>query len=176
MVIAVSTISGEARQAKIPPELLQQLVASKIACNSADDSLSRSMDTAERKFSEFVMARNSFPRSQREALVACEDLQILANKNPYAQQPLLVKNALEQLPDANARAFVGYDPGISENMVRYWTQFPPEEWQAAPGSIAILHNGRDRFIVWGASIDSKPLRDENGAIHILNVRLNLNNR
>lgn len=158
---------------KLPPDVLREAVASQIACVTADDSLRRSMQEAEKLFTEFVLARSSFPRSKREALIACADLQQLADKNPYAKQPLLVRHALSQLPDTAAHAFVGFDPSISQNKVRYWKQFPPEEWTAPPGSIAIMHNGKDRFVVWATGIDSKPLRDQAGLVYMLSTRVDL---
>jgi len=51
------------------------------------------------------------------------------------------------------------DIGVNKTNLRDYLKNPPDSWQANPGTITIVSNLHDMFLVWGADKDGRPLRD-----------------
>jgi hypothetical protein len=151
------SLQAAAKTPKIKPEMVQEQLATRIALQSADSTLRAALATAGSDFSSLSHTLHHFPREESEEIESLRKLQALAEKNPYAKNEML-RGQITQFGEGCAIGSLTTDLTLSESSVRDLQKFPPPEWQAYPGSISIVHNGADIFLVWAAGLDGKPLR------------------
>ncbi|MEZ4543155.1 MAG: hypothetical protein R3C24_04560 [Cyanobacteriota/Melainabacteria group bacterium] len=92
-------------------------------------------------------------------------------ENPY--KILTKQSTAEQSSESESsetRVKFVLAPSLSESNLTDWRKEPPTQWKETPGTISIVHNGYDFFIVWGASFDGKPVCFD-GKTKILSMRL-----
>jgi hypothetical protein len=73
----------------------------------------------------------------------------------------------EQIAQQDDRIHIQVEYGMTMEQAKAWQTDPPEEWEAAPGTITILSTNQginqnspyDFFLVWGAGANGKPVRD-----------------
>ena len=58
------------------------------------------------------------------------------------------------------RINISIDLSLTELEIQGWRTDPPDEWQAAPGTISIISNQQSVWVIWGAGADGLPLRDQ----------------
>ncbi len=51
------------------------------------------------------------------------------------------------------------DTTLNGELINEYAEQPPDSWVADPGTIVAIGNEADTFIVWGAGIDGRPIRD-----------------
>jgi hypothetical protein len=51
------------------------------------------------------------------------------------------------------------DNSLSEIEAQQWLTQPPDDWQAPPGTISLIGNQQNMYVLWGAGRDGRPLRD-----------------
>ena len=64
--------------------------------------------------------------------------------------------------DQNAnlnRIRLSIDNSLSEEEAQQWITNPPDDWQQPPGTISIIGNQSNMYVLWGAGADGRPLRD-----------------
>jgi hypothetical protein len=169
LFLAVATTNGaQARGGKphVPKELYQQMLAARVACDAADEALFGNMQQAGEAFAGFCRKRG-FPRSTRELASIENELYTIANTNPYAKDPLLAQEVETHFPQARTQVSIDTDVGLSNAYINQLAQHTPELWHAVPGSLIIVHNDRDLFLIWAAGIDGKPLKDKNEHIRLV---------
>jgi hypothetical protein len=149
--------SAAAKPLKIKPEMVQEQLAARVACQNADAELRRAIATASSDFSTVSRSLHHFPRNDSELIEALRKVQALAEKNPYMKEKLLTPQISSQFGEGCAIGSVTADLSLTETKARDLQRFPPQEWQAYPGSICIVHNGANIFLVWAAGFDGKPL-------------------
>jgi len=173
LVVASATICGaEAHSGKahVPKELYQQMLAARVACDAADEALFTNMQQASDTFARFCRQRG-FPRRSRDLALIENELYAIANGNPYAKDALLAREVDSHFPQARTQVSIETDAGLSDALVNQLEQFTPESWHAVPGSLKIVHNDRDMFLVWAAGIDGKPLKDKNEHMRLVSVHI-----
>jgi len=171
LILTVATICGAEAwggKPRVPRELYQQLLAAQVACDTADEALFGNMQLAGDMFAKFCRTRG-FPKTSREIALARRGLYPIANTNPYAKDQLMAREVETHFPEAKTQAEIETDFGLSDPEVDQFQQFPPQSWQSVPGSLIIVQNERDMFVVWAAGIDGKPLRDKNKRIRLVVV-------
>lgn len=57
------------------------------------------------------------------------------------------------------RIKIFYDRSLNASDMAQLATNPPYDWQATPGTIGIVTDSAYYFVVWGAGIDGKPIRD-----------------
>lgn len=83
-----------------------------------------------------------------------------ANGSPATGSPIWQDDYTSHLQaQQNARVVLGMDYSITPLEIDQWTAQPPQDWQAAPGTITALGNNQGLFIVWGAGADGKPIKN-----------------
>lgn len=71
-------------------------------------------------------------------------------------------------PDATTPAMHGrlrlqMDYSVEPNDVDIWKRTAaPDGWNAAPGTITVIGNNEGFFVVWGAGVDGRPVKDSSG--------------
>jgi hypothetical protein len=159
-----------AKAPRIKPEMVQEQLAARIACQSGDTGMRAAIATAGSDFSAYSRSINHFPRNDSELMESLRKLQALTEKNPYTKEKLLAPQISSQFGEGCAIGSITTDLTLTEASVRALQKFPPAEWQAYPGSICIVHNGADVFLVWAAGLDGKPLHSN------INVGIALDSR
>jgi hypothetical protein len=157
-----------ARGGKITPEALQLMVVARAACDTANDTTFDSMKAICEDLALLSRKSHRFPseNSLRQAQV---HLFKLVTANVYRKNPILIKELAGPFKDDPAQLIMVKDLTLTDNQIRYFRENPPTDWLAPPGSIAIIHNDVDRFLVWAAGLDCKPLRDEKGKVRLVSV-------
>jgi len=75
-------------------------------------------------------------------------------------------------PPHSVRIKITTDPSVSFTNANQWRNKMPEDWQDAPGTIHIIHNGYDSALIWGAGVEGKPVFDrEKQRFKIVALRL-----
>jgi len=149
-------------------ESAQQQLAARATCDLADLTLSNAMEKARDEFAKLCLKQGHFPNGKRDCEQIANNLQNIVEKsNPYKKDTILKQQVDTEFPDRSPLILIVDDPTLSENKVRFYSQQPPTDWHATPGSIAIIHNEYDLFIVIGMDIDGKPIRDAKGHVRIL---------
>src|ERR1700728_3962730 len=82
---------AQAHAKKLTAEMLQPLIAARMACDTADDTMHANMQQAAGQFRQISRQLRRFPRAQSEYLTARDSLQGLIQANPYTKNPLLAK-------------------------------------------------------------------------------------
>ena len=153
-------------------ESAQQQLAARANCDLADIALANAMEKTRNEFSKICLKQGHFPNDKHECERIANNLQsIVAESNPYKKETILKQQVDSEFPDRTALVLIIDDPTLSENKVRFYSHEPPADWRATPGSIAIIHNEYDLFIVVGMDIDGKPIRDASSHVRILSQLL-----
>lgn len=85
------------------------------------------------------------------------------NFNPY--HPKVVESTYDApLPEeAKSHLTISQEPMLTLETIRSYKKAPPQDWKAEPGSIFVITNGENIYVIWGAGADRTPISDiENG--------------
>jgi hypothetical protein len=138
-----------------------------MACDNADDLTRTNMQSVAIQFSQICRQLKRFPRVQTEYINARDSMLHTIDANPYSQNPVLAKE-IESLPaetlGTKASIAILPDGDLTDCKATFLSDSPDPSWLAYPGSIGVLHNQNDMFIVWAAGIDGKPLHDKEGKV------------
>lgn len=79
------------------------------------------------------------------------DFRINAPPNPYK---LNLANS-----DVNPKVTVhfSHQAGLTDFQVRQYMKKPPESWKQSPGTVTVISNGENMFLIWGAGADGRPI-------------------
>lgn len=92
--------------------------------------------------------------------------------NPFLREYDPEGNVIERKPDPRLppqaqpkpvpRPTISYtiDRKLDKETVKQYKINPPESWKASPGTISVVCNAKDLFILWGAGTDSLPIRSQ----------------
>lgn len=109
---------------------------------------------------DYGRKKGHFPGEPSELAEAQERLLSIVPENPYmpvnpfdlSGQSLCEKRLPQSL-------VVRPVYGMGERDISDFADHLPDDWQADPGTITVLTNGRDIAAVWAAAADRRPLKD-----------------
>ncbi|MCA0314140.1 MAG: hypothetical protein LCH63_09915 [Candidatus Melainabacteria bacterium] len=112
-----------------------------------------------------------------ELNIALRQMNILIPNNPYMNAGIYMvpgadvdpnlqisnENPMTVFPDDSKynrnRVKVIYDRSLNPQAVADLAIHPPYDWQGSPGTVGVVTDGLYYFVVWGAGIDGKPIKD-----------------
>ncbi|MBX9668912.1 MAG: hypothetical protein K2X93_14905 [Candidatus Obscuribacterales bacterium] len=77
------------------------------------------------------------------------------------------------------RIRMAFDPSLTAVQAKEWSDDPPDEWEAPPGTITSIANGTDLVVIWGSGADGKPIRvpgTKRARIFVTSVKMNATER
>jgi len=157
-----------AHSGKITPEAMQLMLVARVACDTANDTTFDSMKAICDDLALLSRKSHRFP-TENSLRQAQARLSKLVTVNVYRKNPILIQELAGPFKDNPAQLIMVKDLTLTDNQIRYFRENPPSDWLAPPGSIAIIHNDHDRFLVWGAGLDCKPLKDAKGKVRLVSV-------
>jgi len=164
VVLIICTICSASADTNkhLAPDLLQQMLNARIGCDRADDAMRAGLAKACDQFTQRCRRLGRFPDSEQELLPMRSELEQLVAVNPYTSNPALGKQVESQFPNPQAHFLITVDMTLNENSIRQMTDHPSKELSGTPGSMKIVHNAYDTFIVYGIGIDGKPVPNSCG--------------
>lgn len=140
-------------QTQVLPTLLQ----AQLAVRDADDKMYKSMQTAADHLQKYRSLHHRFPEpgSELDRFIAGMDARA---PNPYKANQLLAQDLPESCP-RQIEYRVSTELGLSTQFVLAASKQPPKSWQAAPGTITIIHNTENMIVVWAAGVNGLPIID-----------------
>jgi hypothetical protein len=157
---------------KITAAMMQEFVGAQLACDTANAAMFDGMTKVATRFAEICRKLRRFPNDYQEYVEVRDVLQKIVPVNPYSKSDVLAKQLAQLSPNTFGKAqsvAILADSGLDAERIDHLRQAPDESWLAYPGSIGILHNRKNLFIVWGAGIDGKPLKDKDGQVRLLTM-------
>lgn len=159
----------------------------KMALEESNMQLYQQMVTVSSWLDQYLTWNHRWPEVGDETAWAQEQLNQQVPNNPYTRDKVQLIAGLDADPsyvsadddptdpDPSPRLTPSGDvPGTAANLnhvilkidtsltaldVQQYLWDPPLEWTAPPGTITVISNFRDMFVIWGAGADGKPLRD-----------------
>ncbi|MBK9146055.1 MAG: hypothetical protein IPM23_26615 [Candidatus Melainabacteria bacterium] len=149
-------------------QLVEQINLSRKEIARRDQLLLEEMRSVRKRLALRIKQLNSLEGARPELLPSTvDDCRYLAAE--LAGE--LGSNPFDGVPGGDRLSLVLLS-SLSNNDLPALRRNPPSSWQAAPGTINIVHNGYDLAVFWGASADGRPLRNlETGDYRILTLRL-----
>lgn len=120
----------------------------------ADNKLFANMKLLEEWLINFKKENGHLPELGSEQNNALADLATYLNPNPYSQTGIMTANERRICP-LKFSVNLTLDKKTSEQ----WECAAPDSWLAEPGSLAVISNTQDFFLIWGAGADRQPLHD-----------------
>ncbi len=77
------------------------------------------------------------------------------------------------------RIRMAFDPSLTAEQAKEWSDDPPDEWEAPPGTITSIANGTDLVVIWGSGSDGRPIRvpgSKRVRIFVTSVKMNMTER
>lgn len=143
----------------------------------ADGEMVKQMQVVSRKLDRFYFASGHFPRTEEEQDKFRANLSRYILGNPYQPREIdLVTGqrlAEQEAPPQPGSQHPGYalalyflvDSGMTEENIASWVHSPPESWKGRPGSIFVMTNGTNLYVMWPIGVDGLPVKDlEHGNI------------
>jgi len=134
--------------------LMQQAVQNRKA---ADDKLYLQMQHVAQRLEHFHRLNHHFPEAGPECDRFLAGLDGERANNPYFQDPLL-KSAIADCP-ATTKYELRSDLGLTEFTVATRLNLILNDCHSQCGTIGILHNTENSFLVWAAGCDGRPIQD-----------------
>lgn len=123
------------------------------ARQEADNKLSNNMKRLEDWLARFKNEHNHLPEQGSEQDDAIIELEAYLNPNPYSQTGIMASRERRACP----LRFIT-DLTLDRKKFGQWENAVPDNWVADPGSLTIISNTIDFFLIWGAGADHQPLR------------------
>jgi hypothetical protein len=169
-IIALATTYGAQAKAKSAPvELYQQFIKAQLASQRDSDDLAEKMQVVAWAFKKNRVTTGSFPEQGYATAVLERKLHHVAGTNPYFDFPF---RTVANDPQFNAKynsnqcnsneiaVLIHVDLGLSSMRLAQFKTAVPDDWIAMPGTITIIHNTENLFLVWGAGVDGRPIKDK----------------
>lgn len=148
------------------------------AHNFGDDRLYSQMNKVASWMEQYCKLNHRAPEQGEETADALRQMNQLIPNPAYNAQSIRLTPGLDAdpqyiqpldapltvMPDDGSgitlnRVTLTFDGSLSDLEIQEWRDNPPYEWQAAPGTIAVITNNQSLFLVWGADSTGLPLRD-----------------
>lgn len=124
----------------------------------ADNQLYKYMEMVANGMENFYAKKGHFPEPGLEQDRLRRALAKVATNNPYNPK-IYNADTNEQLSKGEPIKIVFLvDGALSEEFVQDAQKTAPKSWTTDPGTIVVITNGVDRFVVWGASADRLPIK------------------
>ncbi|HEY9787187.1 MAG TPA: hypothetical protein V6D17_17490 [Candidatus Obscuribacterales bacterium] len=133
------------------------------AVSTADDALVQTALKVADAVVAFKRKTNRFPASWNEVAVL---FPIRPTRNPYLQDDMLRTQLSTQQANTNDRVNelvdirVFSDVAVSPASIEHFRRFPPKDWKFPAGTITIIHNTENQFVIWCAGFDGLPIREK----------------
>ncbi len=161
-----------------PPALAQHARPGRIASEIDDQRMYEQMNRVANWLNQYCVWNHRFPEYGDEMNWAKEQINQLIPNPPYDTGAVRLSSGLDAdpqydqpsdspqyemptpgSPESLNRVQLVFDPSLTEQQVQNWRTDPPDEWQAAPGTITAISNNQNLFVLWGAGINGMPLKD-----------------
>jgi hypothetical protein len=160
------------------PAFAQSASPGRIASEIDDQRMYEQMNRVASWLSQYCTWNHRFPEYGDEMTWAKQQINQIVPNPPYQTGSIRMASGLDADPEYNQpadspeyispppgspeslnRIQLNFDPSLSEQQVQNWRTDPPDEWQAAPGTITAISNNQNLFVIWGAGIDGQPIKD-----------------
>jgi hypothetical protein len=165
-----------------------QSAAKQIAHAEEDNRLYNQMVKVSDWCAQYCTWNHRFPEGYEQVAFAKQQLNALVPNVPYqsgmlqlaqglddeaayanpttspidSPQPTPVAASMDRIQIQSA------DLSLTNNDIQGYLTQPPQEWQAAPGTITAISNQSTTYIVWGAGRDGLPIKDpDTGKVRII---------
>jgi hypothetical protein len=171
------TAGGAEASPKHPPlELYHQVAEAQAAAEKGNIELREKMELVAGQFKKYRLRAGSFPEPGHPTENLSRRLEQLAGTNPFASFPVrtaadesdfAAKHSTEGCTKENICVCIRSDANLSNFQINSLRGSVPEDWQAMPGTITVIHNTENLFALWGAGVDGKPIRDKTNSQYLI---------
>jgi hypothetical protein len=125
----------------------------------ADHEMFIQLQFVAHKLERFYAVRKHFPRTEQERALFKQSLAKYIIANPY--HPIVKDNLQNKMDTApyEVPVFWMEDTSLDQAAFEQFLKKPDPSWQGEPGTIFILTNGNNIFLLWAATADRLPMRD-----------------
>ena len=125
----------------------------------ADNQLYKYMEMIANGMENFHAKYGHFPEPGEEQDKLRRALAKVATNNPYDPK-IYNADTNEQLSKGEPIKIVFLvDGALTESFIKDTEKTAPKSWSTDPGTIVVITNGVDKFVVWGASADRLPIKE-----------------
>jgi hypothetical protein len=170
----------------VAPEATAQVTMKQMVLEQEDGTMFSDMRKVSNWINQYCIWNHRFPEQGDEMREAKAQLNQLIPNNPYINNKLYLSQGLDADPvyadpsieptyssdyqkvpvyapsDQAAnfkRVKLVMDPSLTEIEIQEWERNPPDEWSADPGTVTVISNQQNLYVVWGAGYNGKPLRN-----------------
>lgn len=165
-----------------------QMTARQMARAQQDNRLFNQMTKVSDWFAQYCTWNHRFPEGGEQVAFAKQQLNQLVPNIPYESGELQLAQGLDAQSDyanpveapvespqpvpvaANMDRIQiqSADLSLTNNDIQQYLTQPPQEWNAAPGTITAISNQTTTYVVWGAGRDGLPIRDpDTGKVRLI---------
>ncbi len=165
-----------------------QMTARQMARTEQDNRLYNQMTKVSDWCAQYCTWNHRFPEGGEQVAFAKQQLNDLVPNIPYDSGDLQLAQGLDNeaqyasptgapveqpqpVPVAASMDRIqiqAADLSLTNNDIQQYLTQPPQEWNAAPGTITAISNQTTTYIVWGAGRDGLPIRDpDTGKVRII---------
>jgi len=157
-----------------------------MALQQQDEQMFMDMRRVSNWVNQYCIWNRRFPEQGTEFREAKAQLNQLVPNNPYVSDKLLLSQGLDadpvyasssDIPDSYTdydkvpypvpsdqaanlhRIVLNIDQSLTELDLQQDQDSAPDEWTAPAGSIVVISNQQNLYVVWGAGRDGRPLKD-----------------
>lgn len=146
-------------EARRPAKYFAEYVATLKRLMEADTEMYRQVQIVSRKMRQFYDSYGHFPSSEEEYILFRKVCGNYIVGNPYQPKTTSLYDGTDvPAPYAVPIHFL-MDRALSKENIAKFMKDPPPSWQGEPGSMFVMTNGINRYLIWSASADRLPMRD-----------------
>lgn len=177
--IFLPSISTSARNTN-KQQIIQQMAQAQIAVQQDNEQLRKLMNSTLDAFKKYCRKTGGIPHTERHIAYLEHSLSVLAGVNPFNEFPFRIAADGQSFTSEHdttggdrrkIAVFLKCEANLNAADLANWRRNKPENWVEMPGSITILHDGRNACCVWGAGVDGCPIKvdDKTAASDIFTI-------
>ncbi|HEY9792336.1 MAG TPA: hypothetical protein V6D22_18180 [Candidatus Obscuribacterales bacterium] len=139
--------------------MTEQYICTIRAILEADHEMFIQLKFVAHKLEQFYASHKHFPRTDEERASFKQSLAKFIIANPY--HPIvkdLIQNKMDTAP-YQVPVFWMEDKSLDQQAFEQFLKKPDPSWQGEPGTIFILTNGDNIYLLFAATADRLPMRD-----------------
>jgi hypothetical protein len=126
---------------------------------AADKEMWLQLQFVSRRLDQYYFANGHFPLTDDEKESFRQSLLKNIVANPYKPQRMDLAS-YERLPEESPLSLNFLSDGtMTPYVVRQLVDKPPASWKADPGTMFVITNGDNYYVLWATSADCLPMRD-----------------
>jgi hypothetical protein len=128
---------------------------------AAVDRMAAAVERAAAQLRLFCREAGHFPSGPEESRLAETEIAALMPTNPFLfPTPTAYESPHAQVRDEDRiRVAIRIDRHLNDEAVLRFLEFPPDDWQAPPGTIVVVTDGNRLAAIWASGADQRPIRD-----------------